>query len=224
MPLWNDQTKMIEDEDVKVGDVLQVVGAYTSENIYGDVELSVGKYGSIKLVDDVDALDELDLPGAENLNKMFMAPERKQALIKNLLEKQSVGNFKLRGTVTDVFRGNFVFYSAGDEERANPEAVVSCVIDDSTGTMRTTFFRDAAERLCEVDAKALAEMDPGKRYNTICEKIIGREFVLEGRVQKNKFSGNIEMIVDEFKDLNIKEESEKLIGKLKMRLSELKIW
>lgn len=218
MPLWNDQAKLIEDEEIKVGDVLQVVGAYARENVYGDVELSVGKYGSIKLVEDGDVLNELDLPKGENLNKMFMAPERKKALIKNLLKGHSVGNFKLRGTITDVFKGNFVFYSAGDEDKTNPEAVVSCVIDDSTGALRIVLFRDVAERLCDIDANTLAEMNPEKRYNPIREKLIGRELVFEGRVQKNKFSGDIEMIVDKFKDLNIKEESEKLIGKLKMKI------
>lgn len=216
MPLWNDQAKLIEDEEIKVSDVLQVTGAYARENIYGDVELSAGKYGSIKLVENTGVLEELNLPSAENLNKIFMAPKRKKALIRNLLKGKLAGNFKLRGMITDVFKGNFIFYASGDDEKSNPETVISCIIDDSSGAMRAVFFRDIAERLCEIEGKALAEMNPENRYNAVREKLIGRELVFEGRVQKNKFSGNMEIVVDGFKDLNIKEESEKLIRKLRM--------
>ena len=226
MPLWNEQTKLVKDEEIKVGDVLQVVGAYASENMYGDIELSTGKYGSVQPVDDVDILTELSLPGLDELGRMFMAPKHEKATIKGIIDNEEAGNFKIKGTIVDVANSNFVFYpsdnsasSAGDTG-SKPEAVISCMLDDETGVMRAVFFRSAAEELCGVGAKALAEMDPEKKYKAVCENLIGREIITTGRVQESRYSGDIELIVDGFKDLNIKEESEKLFGKLKTKVGQ----
>ena len=51
-------------------------------------------------------------------------------------------------------------------------------------------------------------------YNIVAEKILGREVLIEGRVRKNQQFERTEMIVNSIGQLNISDETEKLIGQL----------
>jgi replication factor A1 len=50
IPLWNEQVKIAE--ELKVNDLVQVTNGITKENIFGDIEISLGKYGSIRILED----------------------------------------------------------------------------------------------------------------------------------------------------------------------------
>jgi ssDNA-binding replication factor A large subunit len=230
LPLWNDQVKLVEEEELKVGDIVKIMNAMAREGMFG-IELSLGKYGRIAPMDeDV----EIELPDAEELAKRFLSPDsmRERVSIKDVIP----GNFEARAFIVQVFKSNFIFYTCPEcggkidttdgkhtcsmhgEVDAEPALVVSAIADDGTESIRITFFRNVAEQLCGINAQEISKMENEERYNTIAENILGKEFVLEGRVQKNQQFERTEMIVNSTKQLNISDEAEKLIRIIQMNV------
>lgn len=224
--LWDKQTNLIEDETIKLGDIVEVANGLVKENMYGDIEVTLGKYGSIR------SDESFNLPDMEELNKKYFSPTNARVEIKNLVP----GIFEISGTVMQVFRGKFIFNTCsicgstldetGEKPRCsvhgeveyNPSLVISMILDDGTGDIRVVLFRDLAEKTIEMNSGELSDIDLEKRYELINERLIGRQLILRGRVKKNKTFDRIEMIANDFKELNPLEESKNLLEELKLKV------
>ncbi len=223
LPLWDSQVGLIEEETIKLGDVIQVTNGLTRENVFGDIEISLGKYGSIKQVD-----DSLEFPSLEELTRRFLAFSSEKSFIKDIVP----GNFEIKADVVDVSRGNFLFNvcpicsNSLDNDKCaehgtvepNTALVVSCMVDDGTGDLRVVFFRGLAEKVCSTSSQELTPLTIDERYKLIKEKLLGRELVIYGKLKKNKLSDRIEMMANDFKDLNVLEESNKLVEEIELAL------
>jgi ssDNA-binding replication factor A large subunit len=223
LPLWNDQVKLVEDELIKIGDVVQIVNGFARTNIFGDIEISLGRYGSIKAVE-----EELELPTVEELNQRLFGSSPKEAKIKDIAS----GSYQIKGTIVHVFKGG-LFYTCplcggslkdgicGDHGKVEPTPalVLSCILDDSSSDLRAVFFRELAEKLLGKSAAQFLKLSEEEREGLIFERLLGRELTLSGRVKKNRLFDRLEMIVDEFKDLNILEESDRLVRELEVKVS-----
>ena len=196
IPLWNDQVKICE--EVQVNDLIQVINGITRENIFGDVEISLGKYGNLRILEDT---GEIKIPSASELEKKFFTFAPKRAKIKDV----KVGDFEILATIVYVFKGSFLF-----EEDGKNSLVISCVADDGTSDLRVAFFRELAEKVCGIKAEDLLSLSEKERYEIIQEKLLGREMIIRGKVRKNKIFKRLEMIAIEAEDLNLLEESKKL--------------
>lgn len=233
MPLWNDHVVMVEDEIIKLGDIIQISGAFASENIYGDIELSIGKYGSVFNINDEAFGADIEFPTVDELSKAFLGPRTDRVPIKNI----SPGSFEIRATIIDVVRSRFLFntcpHCGGKAEemengsfeckehgevKAEPAMVVSFIADDGTGALRVVAFRDTAEKLTTTTAGELSRLDADERYRLLSGTVVGKEYIIYGRVKKNKQFDRLEMVASSVQNLNISEESEKLAGLLKMKL------
>ena len=230
--LWNEQVSIIEDDLVNLGDIVQISGAFARENIYGDVELSLGKFGRIFQINEEAAGEGIDFPTATELNNVFAGPRKNRIPIKNI----SPGLFEIRGVVVDVIRGNFIFNTCPEcgsklteadgkytcaqhgEVTSKPEMVVSFLMDDGTGALRVAAFRDLAERLTTTTASKLSKLGVDERYKIVSGSILGKEFIINGNVKKNTRFDRVEMIANNVQNLNISEESERLAELLKMKL------
>jgi len=237
-PLWNDQVEIVEDEIIKIGDIVQISGAFAQENIYGDVELSIGKYGKIFNVTAEATGSEIEFPTAEELNKNFMQPRTNRTQIKDITTDSDQSTIEIRGTVIDVMQGNFIFnvcpkcgkkampkpdsekFDCADhgEVEAKPEMVLSFMIDDSTGVMHTVAFRTTAEQIATTTASELSRLSVEERHKLLSGSVVGKEYIVEGRVKQNTQFGRTEIIADKVQDINISEETEKLASLLKMQL------
>lgn len=224
IPLWDDQVKLVE-ESIKIGDIIQVTNGLSQENVFGNIEISLGRFGSIRQVD-----DSFELPSLEELTKKFFSLTIERTSIKDIVP----GNFEIRSTITDVFRGKFIFNTCtvcgstfidnkcpehGDVE-ASANVVISCIVDDGTDSLRVVFFRELAEKLSRVSSSELITKEPDTRYELIKEKLLGRDIILSGRVKKNVAFDRIEMIADDFKDLNPLEESKRLVEDIELAIGE----
>lgn len=223
LPLWNEQVDMVEENLIKVGDVVQVTNCFARENIFGEVEVCLGKYGSVREVEDV------EIPSVNELTKRFLEakPERKK------IEELKLGKAEILAAIVQVFRGNFLFEvcplcnsaitnSVCEEHgQVKPEValVISCIVDDGTSNIRAVLFRDVAEKLVGLKAEEIKSLDEEERYNKIKEKLVGRDAILIGNVRRNRIFGVDELMVNEFKDLSILEESRKLVEKIKLEVS-----
>jgi len=225
LPLWNEQVKLVEEESIRLGDTVQIINGFAKENIYGDVEVSLGKFGSIRPIEDI------GFPAAEELIKRTFAASSERTNIANLVP----GNFEIKGNIVNVFKGKFLFnvcpicgsslfekegsFRCSEHAEVEPNAnlVVSAIIDDGSDDMRVVFFRNQAEKLLGLTAAELVGLDPEKRYQLIKEKILGKELLLLGRVKKSNISDRLELIVNEVKDLNVLEESKKLAEEIELK-------
>jgi hypothetical protein len=58
-------------------------------------------------------------------------------------------------------------------------------------------------------------MSQDEAMNLIRQNALGNEIIMRGRIQKNKIFDTLEMIVNDVKELNIEEETKKIINELK---------
>ena len=149
----------------------------------------------------------------------------------------SPGVFEIKATVIDVVKGNFIFNvcpvcgrkafnSVGGKFQCNehgqvdaePAMVVSLLMDDGTGVLRVAAFRETAERLATTTASELSGLSPDERYRLVSGSMVGREYIIHGRVKKSNRSDDLEMVADSAKSVNASEESERLASLLKMKL------
>lgn len=235
LPLWNDQVKLVEEEAVKLGDVVQVTGAFANENRWGDIELSLGRFGQVfSITDEVESSGmSAEFPDAVELEKNFLGARTERVPIKSI----SPGVFEIKAAVIDVIKSNFIFNvcpvcgkkayvgatgrfecSEHGQVEAEPAMVVSLLADDGTGVLRVAAFRETAEQLATTTASELSKLSPDERYKIVSGSMVGKEYIIHGRVKKNARSGELEMIVDSAKSVNASEESERLASLLKMKL------
>jgi ssDNA-binding replication factor A large subunit len=225
LPLWNEQVKIVEDEQVKLGDTIQISNGFAKENIYGDIEVSIGKFGNIR------PIDNSSFPSSDELIKRTFSTRAGRPNIESLTE----GSYEIKGNIVNVFKGNFLFKVCPicgkslaekdgksiclDHKEVEPSfnVVVSAVIDDGTSDIRVVFFRNQAEKVLGVTANELAQLDLEKRYQLVKEKLLGKELLLFGKVKSNNITGRLEMIANEIKDINIFEEIKKLTDELELK-------
>ena len=200
MLLWDDQVASVQDGMIIPGSVLQISNATSKENPFGELEIVLGKFGNLKLID-----NNYNLPKHEELFERFFRNIRR-TLIKDL----TPGNVEISGIILQVFKSKFLFNTDDGEDFM----VVNCVIDDGTGTIRVVFFRDLAENLSGLKPDDLKNLDAEARYKIMDKNLLGKEVLIQGRVNKNMNFDRLEMTANKITNLNVLEESKKLIDSI----------
>ena len=76
-------------------------------------------------------------------------------------------------------------------------ALMNVVLDDGTEIIRTVFFH---EKISDLGINQLGDIES---INKKRQEILGKEMIFSGSVRMNKFFNNIELVIDEFKEINI---------------------
>jgi ssDNA-binding replication factor A large subunit len=216
--LWDKQTELVSEKIVDVNHVIQVSNGLARENSFGDLELTIGKFGSIR------SSNEEFLPSADDLLHKYATIPNQRIYISDIRP----GAFEIKGTVVQVFPGKFIFFVCPEcgksldtnvckdhgEVEPSPAFVVNTVLDDGTGDIRVTFFRNAAEQALGINAKEVAGIAEPERYDFIREKLQGKELVIQGKVKKNKDFNRFELIASGIKEINPLEESKRIAEEL----------
>jgi len=218
LPLWDKQVSMIDEGIIKEGDVVEVKNALAKENIFGGVELGLPKYARLEKVED-----------DESMPRQVIGGRFQRTQIKDLKE----GNYEIKGNIVQIFNVNPLFqtcseckakveikengYECPEHGKVEPEInmIISGIVDDGSGTIRSVFFRDQAKTLTGLDPSVLSNMPQEEAVNLIKDHALGNEIIMKGRVQKNKIFDTLEIIVNEVEELNIEEESKRLINEIK---------
>lgn len=208
MSLWNDEINKFMSMGFKEGDVIEIKDAYVKENSLGNGELSMGRSG--KITKSENKMDDV---------KYGTQPSRsmKNCEISELME----GDYgEVRGSLVKIFKRTPFFEVCpecgsrlekdGDSWRCKEHEKIdkplhnmalSGVLDDGTGNIRVVFFRDAAEKLLGMSTEeamsALSDNEDALR--SVSE---GKEIHASGRVKRNNFNDNIEMVVNEMEDVD----------------------
>ncbi len=220
--LWGEDTKLVEENQLKEGNVIKVTRATAKKNNLGEIEIGLGKGGSIEKVGHVDGFGKAGKI-QENIN---------------LYTRTDIGDVKdgfleIRGCIVQVFKRNPFFFVCpvcdgklegnkgtkptesvssffcGKDGEVEPkkQLIISGVVDDGTGTIRVVFFRELAQKLI---GKAESE-NPEEIYGEIK---LGQEYVIKGKVKKSNFSGELEMVANSVEDLDVRKEAEKILEEL----------
>jgi len=224
MPLWNNEVDLLTSLEIKEGDVVSLTGCWVKMDSRGSPELRLGR-GKIEKSD-----EKIEVPEREEMNK-FTQAERTD--LKNIKEG---GFVEARGCLVQVYKKDPFFeicpecsarvfeedgkHKCKEHGIVKPEfqIVVSGVMDDGTGSARVVFFRELAEQIFGENVKGLKQIAKrGKDVLSIYDhfKIMGKDFVVRGRVKKNDYTESLEIVVNELKEVDVKKESDLLMTELK---------
>ncbi|HIQ50311.1 MAG TPA: DUF2240 family protein [Nanoarchaeota archaeon] len=206
--LWDEQ---INDFYGKEGDVIEITGAYSRKNIFGETELRIGIYGNIKILEDDPTL-----------------PKIERQYIETTINKVKEGNkYKIRAAIVYVFNTN-IFYEICPEcgviikestckihGEVKPEytIILNSIIDDGYGNMRAVFFREIAEKLI---GKPAEELMKENSIDSALSQLLGKELILFGKVRKNELFQRKELIIHDFEEVDPEKEAQKLLEELRL--------
>lgn len=216
MSLWDDQTEIAE--KIEPGMAIETFGAFTREDGLGNIEIRLGKRGGIKILKD-DSLPPLE--------KIAGLPQRR-IMRTNIVNLKEGEYSEIRASLVQLFETN-IFYEICPEcgGRVSKEddsfkckkhdivepakaIVLSGVVDDGTGNIRAVFFRNAGLQLIGMNIEEAIE-----KGNAIFDlDILGREFVITGRIRRNKMFNRLEFVVNNVKEIDVIDEANKIINKL----------
>jgi replication factor A1 len=128
--LWDDITRIVTDNEVKVGDVIQIRGGYVRPGLGGALEINLGRQGGIKLLDEYE-LEDIDV-------------DFKDAGVTEIAGlKENIYDITLVAKIQKVFGlSTFTRQKDGTEGK-----VLSMIVGDETGTTRLVFWDDDAEAM-----------------------------------------------------------------------------
>ncbi|MFH0928926.1 MAG: DUF2240 family protein [Candidatus Aenigmatarchaeota archaeon] len=215
LTLWDQQTKIID--SIKEGMAVEVFGGYTREDQRGGTEIRLSKTGGLKI------LEDSDLP---EVSKMSRAPTKTGSTIADLKEGDMT---EIRAAVVQLFETNFFYtvcpecgkrvtkdnnYKCQDHGEVEPSKniVLSGVVDDGTGNIRAVFFRDNALKLIGMGMDEVLEKGDSF-FNDL--DVLGKEFMITGRVRSNKMFKRLEFVANDVKEVDLESQASKLINNLK---------
>lgn len=224
LPLWNEEIDRVAELQIKEDDVLAISGGWVKMDNRGQPELRLGR-GKIGKTEEA-----VEMPPKEVVLKTAK-PQRME--IRDLTEGATA---EVRACLVQLFRRD-PFFEACPEcgirlfpedgvfrckehgiVKAETRMVVAGVLDDGTGNIRAVFFREVAEKLFGETAKGLKQISQmGKTFLSIFDefKSLGKDLIIRGRVKKNQFTGNLELIVSEIQDIDPRKEADRLLKQLK---------
>ncbi|MEM5814558.1 MAG: DUF2240 family protein [Candidatus Aenigmatarchaeota archaeon] len=217
MSLWDEQTDILD--KLKPGIAIEISGAYTKEDTRGGVEIRLSRRGAVRV------LETSALPAVEEIEKKAANAGRIE--IKDVKENE---NAEIRAAIVQLFETE-QFYEICPEcgMRLKQEKIeiqpgieafawkcathgtvkpkvtmaLSGVLDDGTGNIRVVFFRDLAAKVLGLTMEEIVARK-GKVFESV--DVIGKEFVVSGRVRRNKMFDRLEFVANDVKDVEPRNE------------------
>ncbi|MFX1574633.1 MAG: DUF2240 family protein [Promethearchaeota archaeon] len=110
--------------------------------------------------------------------------------------------------------------TCGMRENTEYRMIINLIIDDGTGTIRTTFIGERAEKLIGIKTDKIVQIKDTPDFEKILEKksseLLGKDIIIKGKAKFSDYSNSYEISVYDFKSLNIDEELEKVMKEIKL--------
>lgn len=194
--LWDtNHIELIENEKIKIGDVVEINSAY----VRGDIdnrELHLTNTSSIKL----------------SSHKIEQVIDKEKYLYK-LIDRLTINSkAKIRAFIVQVFSPTIYDIcpickvkadNCKQHEEREKRILFSFIVDDGSGNIRCITFNECIFKMLKLNN--IEEINEEKIKN-----LIGKEFWFEGRVRKNKLREELEFIVEDVEEVDIKKLIEKL--------------
>jgi len=211
MSLWDDQTELIT--KIKKGDSIEIKNAYSKDNNRGLVELRLGKKTIVKslLGNPVKVIAQTGV--VQNTRTPIF------------LVKQDGVKYEIEGTVLQWFTKNAFFYvcptcnkrvtshegnvytcEEHGEVTAIKHMVISTIIDDGSASIRCVFFRDVATKLIGTE-----NINNYEELDGLSGTVLGKYINVKGRSKYNTFFNALELIVEDFSEVNVSEKLKNMV-------------
>jgi len=199
--IWDEKLIDLIENELSIGDIIKVKGAYVRENS-GMGELHLGSKAEL----------EINPDGVEigNIKETRLGTSFRRKKISDLSEGE---NAELFGVIVQVFEPRF--YEACPECNkkisdgkcvehgivvSKEVPILNVFFDDGSGNLRAVFFRDLVSELFEVgDDQLLDVKNDVDLFEELKDKILGRHLLLSGRAIKNQMFDRIEFRVRSIK-------------------------
>lgn len=202
--LWDtNHIELIERSMIKEGDVVEIGG--------GDVrngEMHVGSFGDIK-------------KSKEVLNNVQEKPIVRKKKIEEITFNDNV---ELRAFVVQIFGPNVFEVCPECNKKIDnhkcaehgavvglKKAILNLILDDGTGTIRSTLFHEQAKKIASEEELLSTENFMKKR-----ESMIGKEFVVNAGARRNKMNESLEIVINDIKEADIDELIQELESQSKL--------
>ena len=231
--IWNEKVDEFENENIKEGDVVELKNAYTRLNDFGNVELRLGTFGSVKKSDEIVNVDESAIETSEIKNHEYVAVK--------LNEVKENMHVEISGVITAIFEKQIIYYFCPickekleeNETRCKIHGeieptklmIINGYIDDGYGRIRYVLFRRNAEKFVNKSTDSVDSEIKIKGNKEVLEDIkshcIGKYITFQGIIKKNNVTDSLELVVNNLRIPEINENEIKSdLRKIKIMLNE----
>ncbi len=178
------------------------------------IELKEFEIKNLKTIDLTNANSRANFSG--NYNKIDSINASTNIEIKGFIARD-LNNISIYEACTKCFKkvDNCVCNTANETEF---RMIVNLIIDDGTGSIRTTFIGDIAEKLMMVKTEKLVQIKETPDFDKFMEKksseLLGKDIIIKGKSKFSDYSNSYEIMSYDFKYLNVDEELEREIRKI----------
>ncbi len=110
--------------------------------------------------------------------------------------------------------------SCGLRDKTEFRMIINLIIDDGSGTIRTTLMGETAEKFIGVETDKISQIKETPEYEKFLEKksseFLGKDIIIKGRVKFSDYSNSYELSAYYFKEVNIDEELERVMNKIEI--------
>jgi replication factor A1 len=96
--------------------------------------------------------------------------------------------------------------------------IFNLIIDDGTGTIRTAFIGEQAEKLIGVETPKIVQLKETPEFEKFLEskssELLGKDIFIRGRAKYSDFTNQYEISVYDFRDIDIKDELKRVMKKI----------
>ena len=203
--IW-DENLINESTKFKEGDIIKILNAYSKEN-NGYKELHLGNKAQIQLN-----------PPNETVGEIKINATSKRKDIADLKENEFA---EVLGYIVQAFEPKFYNacpvcnkkllpqddkFTCIEHNLVDPKKVLifNAFVDDGSSNIRVVFFRDVAEKLIGKEPST---------FEDIKKNILGKQFLIKGKVNKNEMFYRIELMANSVED----PQPEKIIEELELK-------
>ena len=197
--LWDtNHISLIEGGVIKEGDTIELANGDIRNN-----ELHLGGFGDLKLSQVV-------------MDKVQTKPAVQKKTIDKIQMNDSVSS---RAFIVQIFGPTFYNVCPECNKKISEtnacevhglvapkrNAILTLIMDDGTGNIRAVLFTEQVKKLASE-----AELENSDSFMNKRKDLLGKEFIIEGSVRKNRLSENLEIFVNELQEVDL----DKLITEL----------
>ncbi len=184
-------------------------------------EISLINDSKIKIIDlEINNIKEIESPKKERFSN-FTGSYTKIDSIKE------AGTFEIKGFIAKELN-NITIYEAcpncnkkvdncNCDEKGEPEnrMIFNLIIDDGSGTIRTTFIGENAEKLIGEPTNIIYQIKETPDFESFLAKksseFLGRDILIKGRAKYSDYSSSYEIFAYDYKDMDIDEELNRIM-------------
>ena len=108
--------------------------------------------------------------------------------------------------------------TCGNSESTEHRMILNLIIDDGSGTIRTTLIGEQAEKLLGINTEKIVQIKDAPDFDKFLEKksseVLGKDIVIRGKARFSDYSNSYEISVYDFKGVNVDEELETIIKEI----------